>query len=133
MQMIFVNLPVTDLNRAMAFYTAIGCQNVPQFTDETAACMQYSDAIFFMILTEEKFASFCSKPIGDPAKNTSAIIALSAENRKAVDEFMDAGLGAGGSDNDQTQEYGEYMYGRSISDPDGNVLEIMWMDVEKAP
>ena len=128
MQHVFVNLPVTDLSRSRAFYAALGFSFDERFSDDTAACVVVSEHIFLMLLTREKFATFTPRPLGDPARETSVLVALSRKSREAVDAFMAAGLGAGGRDNDRTQDHGA-MYGRSISDPDGNVLEPMWMDV----
>jgi uncharacterized protein len=128
MQHVFINLPVTDLPRARAFYAALGFSFDERFSDDTAACVVVSEAIFFMLLTRDKFATFTPRPVGDPSRDCAVLVALSRPSREAVDAFMAAGLGAGGTDNDKVQEFG-FMYGRSISDPDGNVLEVMWMDV----
>ena len=128
MQHVFVNLPVTDLSRARAFYAALGFSFDERFADDTAACVVVSENIHLMILTREKFAGFSPRPVGDPSRDTSVLVAMSRDSREAVDVFMEAGLRAGGTDNDKVQDFG-VMYGRSISDPDGNVLEPMWMDV----
>jgi len=128
MQHVYVNLPVTDLSRARTFYAALGFAFDDRFSDDSAACVVVSENIHLMILTREKFAGFTPRPVGDPSRDTSVLVCLSRDSREAVDAFMVAGLGAGGQDNDKVQDFG-FMYGRSISDPDGNVLEPMWMDV----
>ena len=128
MQHVFVNLPVTDLSRARSFYGALGFSFDERFSDDTAACVVVSENIYLMILTREKFATFTPRPVGNPSRDTSVLVALSRDTREAVDAFMAAGLAAGGRDNDKVQDIG-FMYGRSISDPDGNVIEVMWMDV----
>ena len=128
MQHVFVNLPVTDLPRARRFYGALGFSFDERFSDDTATCVVVSESIFFMVMTREKFATFSPRPVGDPSRDTSVLVALSRDSREAVDAFMAAGLAAGGTDNDKVQDMG-FLYGRSISDPDGNVLEVMWMDV----
>ena len=128
MQHVFVNLPVTDLPRSRAFYAALGFSFDERFSDDTAACVVVSEHIFLQLLTREKFATFSPRPLGDPSRETAVLVALSRESREAVDAFMEAGLAAGGRDNGRTQDFG-VLYGRSISDPDGNVLEPMWMDV----
>jgi uncharacterized protein len=128
MQHVFINLPVSDLSRARAFYAALGFSFDERFSDDTAACVVVADNIHLMILTRERFASFTPRPAGNPARDTSVLVALSRDSREAVDAFMEAGLRSGGTDNDKVQDFG-FMYGRSISDPDGNVLEPMWMDV----
>lgn len=128
MQHVFVNLPVTDLSRARGFYAALGFSFDDRFSDGTAACVVVSEAVSLMLLTREKFATFTPRPVGDPSRETAVLVALSRESREAVDAFMMAGLGAGGRDNGKVQDFGS-MYSRSISDPDGNVLEPMWMEV----
>lgn len=128
-QSIFVNLPVTDLARARRFYVALGFGIDERFTDDCAACLVVSPEIFLMLLTRDRFADFAPRPVGDPARETSVLVALSRDSREAVEAFMAAGLAAGGTDTGQVQEHGEAMYGRAISDPDGNVVEVMWMDV----
>lgn len=126
-QMIFVNIPVTDVARSRKFYEALGYKINEQFSDPTAACVVVSDAIYFMILNHEKFASFITKPLADPAKTTAVMIALSQDSRAAVDAITEAALKAGGSEPKPAQVLG-FMYGRTFHDPDGNVFEPMWMD-----
>ena len=126
-QMIFVNIPVTDVARSRKFYEALGYKINEQFSDPTAACVVVSDAIFFMILNHEKFASFATKPLADPAKTTAVMVALSQDSRAAVDKITEAALKAGGSEPKPAQDMG-FMYNRTFHDPDGNVFEPMWMD-----
>ncbi|MEO5939057.1 MAG: VOC family protein [Sphingomonas sp.] len=128
--MIFVNLPVTDLKRSMAFYEAIGAANNPQFSNDTAAMMSFSSAVNVMILTHERFNSFTDRKIIDAHSQAQVLLALSRESRAAVDAIVDQAVGAGGSaDPTPKQEFGEAMYGRSFTDPDGHIWEVMWMDV----
>ncbi|WP_375688247.1 VOC family protein [Pseudooceanicola sp. LIPI14-2-Ac024] len=131
-QMIFLNIPVTDLPRSRAFYAALGFTFDDRFCDDTAACVVVSDTITLMLLTHEKFASFSPRPIADPATTAQHLICLSRDSAAAVDTIMDKAVTAGGIDNDKVIEMGDYMYGRSFSDPDGHVFEMMWMDVDKA-
>jgi uncharacterized protein len=126
-QMIFVNLPVTDVARSRKFYEALGYRINEQFSDPTAACVVLSETIFFMILNHERFQGFATKPLADPASTTAVMIALSQDSRAAVDAFAEAALKAGGSEPKPAQDLG-FMYNRVIADPDGNVLEPMWMD-----
>jgi predicted lactoylglutathione lyase len=126
-RMIFVNLPVTDLERAKAFYAALGFENNAQFTDETAAAMVIEENIVVMLLTREKFASFVAGEVGDPARATSVLNALSAGSRDEVDGLFARALAAGGKPWLPAQDHG-FMYGTSFTDPDGNVWETMWMD-----
>ena len=126
-QMIFVNIPVTDVARSRKFYEALGYKINEQFSDATAACVVVSDAIYYMILNHEKFASFATKPLADPAKTTSVMVALSQDSRAAVDTITEAALKAGGTEPKPAQDMG-FMYNRTFHDPDGNVFEPMWMD-----
>jgi predicted lactoylglutathione lyase len=130
--MMFLNLPVHDLAASMAYYKALGFEHNPQFTDDTAACIVFSETIFAMLLTHEKFLSFSPKPIPDPVQFTQALYGLSRESREAVDEIADAGLAAGGSEARPAQDYG-FMYSRAIADIDGHIWEYIWMDMSQMP
>ena len=131
-KMIFVNLPVTDLKRATAFYEAIGATKNPQFSDDTASCMVFSETIYAMLLTHEKWGQFTSKKIVDARTSSEVMIALSADSREDVDGMVGKAKAAGGSpDPTPTQDFG-FMYGRSFEDPDGHIWEVVWMDVEAA-
>jgi uncharacterized protein len=128
MPQMFVNLPVTDLDRAKAFYEAIGFTINPRFTDHNAACVVVEDGHnYFMILVREFFQTFTDLPLGDPATHPASATAIFLESREAVDVAVAAGLGAGGSEAQAAADYG-FMYQRQLTDPDGNVLEFGWMD-----
>ena len=127
-RMIFVNLPVADLSRSRSFLEALGAVNEPRFTDDTAACMQLSDSIFVMLLTHDKFRQFTPRPIADAHRESEVLLCLSADSRETVDATVQRAVNAGGTaDPSAKQDYG-VMYGRSVSDPDGHIWEIMWMD-----
>jgi len=127
-RMIFVNLPVADLQKSRTFLEALGAENEPKFTDETAACMKLSDSIFVMILTHEKFSQFTPRPIADAKAGSEVLLCLSADSRESVDAAIQRAEASGGSaDPAPRQDYG-VMYGRSVADPDGHIWEIMWMD-----
>ncbi|WP_421992542.1 VOC family protein [Roseococcus sp.] len=129
-QMIFVNLPVTDLARATRFYEAVGFTRNAMFSDDTTAnCMVLSETIHVMLLTHEKFRQFTPRPIADAKSVSQVLLCLSAESREAVDRAVTAAVaGAGRADPNPTQDHG-FMYGRSYEDPDGHIWEIMWMDM----
>jgi predicted lactoylglutathione lyase len=129
--MIFVNLPVADLARSVAFYEAVGAKKNPMFSDETGACMVFSDTIHVMLLTHPKFAQFTPKPIADAHASSEVLLCISAESRAAVDTITEAALGAGGREPREAEDHG-FMYGRSFEDPDGHIWEPMWMDMEAA-
>ena len=103
---VFINLPVKDLKKAMTFYEAIGFTNNPQFTDETAACMVWSDAIFVMLLTDDKFRQFISKAIIDARQTVGVINALSLESNDEVNSFVEKALKAGGREYAEPKDYG---------------------------
>ncbi|MGB2057621.1 VOC family protein [uncultured Alcanivorax sp.] len=127
-RMIFVNLPVADLKASMAFYTALGFENNPQFTDETAACMVWSEAIHVMLLTHDKWRTFTARPI-PPSSSSEVMLALSFDSRDAVDAVNKAAADNGGTaDINPVQDLG-FMYNRNLADPDGHVWEMMWMDM----
>lgn len=126
--MIFVNLPVADLDKAKAFYEAIGFVNEPKFTDENAAAMVLSESIFVMLLTHDFWRTFTSRAIPDARTTAQVMLAISRENRAAVDAMVDAASKAGGrADPNPKQDMG-FMYGRSFEDVDGHIWEPMWMD-----
>jgi predicted lactoylglutathione lyase len=130
---IFVNLPVSDLPKAKAFYEAIGAVNNPQFSDGTSACMVLSDTIFVMLLTHAKWAQFTRKPIADAHQASEVMLALSADDRKAVDAVVGAAGATGGkADINPPQDHG-FMYGRSFEDVDGHIWEIVFMDMSQMP
>jgi len=128
MPAMFVNLPVTDLERAKAFYTGIGFTLNPHFTDHNAACVVVEEGhSYFMILVREFFQTFTDLPIGDPRTNPSVSTALFLDSREAVDATVADGLAAGGSEPRPASDYG-FMYQRQLTDPDGNIIELGWMD-----
>lgn len=131
-RMIFVNLPVADLDASMAFYEALGFENNPQFTDDTAACMVWSEAINVMLLTHDKWRTFTSRPI-PPVTSSEVMLALSCESREVVDAMNEAAAAKGGTaDVNPVQDLG-FMYNRNLADPDGHVWEPMWMDMAAIP
>lgn len=124
---IFVNLPVKDLNKAIAFYTAIGFTQNPRFSDDTAACMVLSEEIFVMLLTHKKFSQFTSKAIADASVTCQVINALSVATKEAVVDVAEKAVKAGGSAAAPDQDHG-FMFSKSINDLDGNIWEFFWMD-----
>jgi predicted lactoylglutathione lyase len=128
-KMIFVNLPVTDLQRATAFYEALGAQKNPQFSDDTASCMVLSETIFVMLMTHDKYRQFSPKPIGDAHRWSQVLLCLSADSRADVDDMVErAGAAGGVADPSPKDEY-DFMYGRSFEDPDGHLWAVNWLDM----
>ncbi len=126
-RLIFLNLPVKDLEASKKFFGGLGFEFDPKFTDDSATCMIVSDKAFVMLLVEPRFADFTTKELVDANKATEAIIAVSADSRDGVDELADAALASGGTPANDPMDHG-FMYGRSFNDPDGHLWEVMWMD-----
>ena len=128
-QMIFINLPVTDLDRSIAFYEGIGAAKEPKFSNESAAMMVLSDTISIMLLTHDFYATFTGKRIADAHATSEVLLCLSRDSRAGVDDIVTRAAAAGGkADVGPRQEMAELMYGRSFEDPDGHHWEAMWMD-----
>ncbi|MFJ3383841.1 MULTISPECIES: VOC family protein [unclassified Curtobacterium] len=128
--MVFINLPVADLERSTAFYEALGYSINPQFSDETAACVVISDTVYVMVLTHEKFAQFTDKPVSD-GSTIEVINSLTADSKQDVHRIVDAALAAGGTEDRPEMDLG-FMYQRSYVDPDGHRWEHVWMDPQAA-
>ena len=129
----FVNLPIKNMERTLAFFTSLGFTFNPQFTNEQGACMVVSeDNNYVMLLVEPFFQGFTNKPITDATQGTEVLICLSCESREEVDELVQKALAAGGTAPMPAQDHG-FMYGRSFTDPDDHVWEVVWMDPAAMP
>jgi hypothetical protein len=129
---IFVNLPIKDMERSRAFFSALGFSFNPQFSNEQGACMVISEDIFAMLLVESFFQTFTKKPIADAKKSTEVLVCLSCESRDEVDQLVKKALAAGGAAPNAPQDHG-FMYAHGFEDPDGHVWELVWMDPAAAP
>jgi uncharacterized protein len=129
---IFINLAVKDLHKSMDFYTALGFTNNPQFSDDTAKCMVWSEYIYVMILSHDKFMNFATKPIADTKNKLAGLFSLSLESVDEVNKMMENGLKAGGIEPNEMRDYG-FMQQRTIEDFDGHTWELFFMDMSKFP
>jgi predicted lactoylglutathione lyase len=129
---IFINLAVNDVQKSMAFYAALGFTNNPQFSDDTGKCMVWSENIFVMLLTHEKFTKFATKPIADTKSTVAGLFSLSVEGIDEVNSIVASGLKAGGTEPNEMRDYG-FMQQRTIEDFDGHTWEIFYMDISKFP
>ena len=129
---IFINLPVRDLRKAIAFFTQMGFTFNPQFTDEHATCMILGENMFAMLLTEKFFKTFTPKEICDARKSTEVLTALSVGNREEVDDMLKKAITAGGREPREKQDHG-WMYGRAFEDLDGHIWEVFSMDESRMP
>lgn len=132
-KMIFVSLPVQDLAAATRFYTAIGCHKNEIFSDDQSSNMVWSDAITFHLLTRDYFQSFTSKTVADAEATCEVMLALTCDSRDAVDDMVLAGTAAGGNAGVRATIEDSVMYNRAIADPDGHILEVLWMNMGSAP
>src|SRR4051794_38498637 len=129
---IFINLAVKDLQKSMDFYTALGFTNNPQFSDESGKCMVWSENIFVMIMTHEKFKTFTTKPISDSRNSIAGLFSLSLDSVDEMNNLMTNGLKAGGTEPNEMRDYG-FMQQRTIEDFDGHTWELFYMDITKFP
>lgn len=129
---VFINLAVKDVEKSMAFYTALGFTNNPQFSDDSGKCMVWSENIYVMLLSHEKFSSFTAKPIADTKTNVAGLFSLSVESIDEVNSIMANGLKAGGIEPNELRDYG-FMVQRTIEDFDGHTWEIFFMDMTQFP
>jgi len=129
---IFINFAVKDLQKSMDFYTALGFANNPQFSDDTAKCMVWSENIFVMIMTHDKFKTFATKPIADTKNNLAGLFSLSVDSIDEMNNIVTSGINAGGIEPNEMRDYG-FMQQRTIEDLDGHTWEIFYMDISKFP
>jgi uncharacterized protein len=126
-RMLFVNMPVADLERSKAFFAKLGFGYDPRFTGETAACMPVGEQAYVMLLSRETFAQYSKLPIADPSTHALALYCFSVSSRDEVDAVSAAALAAGGTEADDAEDFG-FMYSRSFFDLDGHGWQVMWMD-----
>ena len=129
---IFINLAVKDLQNSMDFYTALGFTNNPQLSDDSGKCMVWSENIFVMILTHEKFSTFATKPLADTKSKLAGLFSLSVDSIDEVNSILANGLKAGGTEPHEMRDYG-FMQQRTIEDFDGHTWEVFYMDLAKFP
>jgi predicted lactoylglutathione lyase len=132
MKQVFINLPVKDVEKSMNLYSQLGFTNNPQFSDESGKCMVWSEHIFVMLLTHQKFATFTTKPIADTKSNLAGLFSLSAGSLDELNNIVTNGLKAGGTEPNEIRDYG-FMQQRTIEDFDGHTWEIFFMDMSKFP
>ena len=124
---LFVNIPVSDVQRAITFFEALGFTFNVQFTDASATCMLVGTDAYFMLLDRARFAGFSKRPAGDPHQMTNALFAVGVSSRAEVDEMVHKAVAAGGAHALDPQDHG-FMYGWSFYDLDGHHWEVFWMD-----
>ena len=128
----FLNLPVTNLDKTVDFFTQLGFEFNPQFTDENGTCMLVGEDAYVMLLVEDFFKTFIKKEIADSTTHAESIFAVSVGSREQVDDLADKALAAGGQPSNEPQDHG-FMYARSFQDLDGHLWEVFHMDPEAVP
>lgn len=129
---VFLNLPVADLQRSVAFFKSLGFAHNPQFSDDTAACIILSDAVQVMLGTHAKFREFTPKAVRDTSQAVEVLISLSCERREQVDELVAKALAAGGSTYDKAEDFG-FMYTHSFVDLDGHGWGVLHLAAQPEP
>jgi uncharacterized protein len=132
MKQIFINIVVADIIKSMDLYTAMGFTNNPQFSDDTAKCMVWSENIFVMLMTKEKFESFSTRPIANTQTHIAALYSLSTSSIDEMNSILEKGLEAGGKEPSPMMDYG-FMQLRKLEDFDGHTWEIFFMDMSQFP
>ncbi len=132
-KMIFVNLPVTDLPASMSFYEAVGFTNNPQFTNDQAAAMMWSDTIVVMLLRHDFWKTFTSKTIPNAHESAQVLLCLGQDSQDAVNAIVDKAVAAGGKADPTPKQDMGFMYGRSFEDPDGHIWENVYMNMAAVP
>jgi len=129
---VFINLAVSDVEKSMDLYTKMGFTNNPQFSDDAGKCMVWSESIFVMILSHEKFKTFATKPIADTKNTLAGLFSLSVDSVDSVNEIVTNAVAAGAIEPNEMRDYG-FMQQRTIEDFDGHTWEIFYMDMSKFP
>jgi len=130
MKQIFINLPVESLGKSMDFYTKLGFSNKPLFSDDQQKCMVWSEQIYVMLIAQQKFRSYSQKSIPNTRDGMATYFTLPVESLERVNEIVERGLKAGGTEEIAMIDEG-FMQIRRITDFDGHTWHIIFMDVEK--
>ena len=129
---VFINLAVKDVEKSMSFYTQMGFTNNTQFSDDSAKCMVWSENIFVMLMTTERFKTFATKPLADTKNYLAGLFSLSVESLDKVNEVVNKAISGGGIEPAEMKDYG-FMQLRNVEDFDGHTWEIFYMDISKFP
>ena len=132
LRQIFVNLPIKDMQRSLAFFKALGLSFNKQFTNEQGACLEIAENVYAMLLVEAFFQGFTKLPIADARKSTEVLIALSCDSRAEVDALVAKAVAAGATTPNAPVDHG-FMYQHGFADLDGHQWEVFWMDESAAP
>ena len=123
---IFVNLPIADMAKSRAFFSALGYAFDPNFSNDQGAALVLGENLYAMLLVRDFFKTFTARPIADAKLSTSVLVCLSCDSREEVDALVRKAVAAGGSAPRAAQDHG-FMYGHGFEDPDGHVWELVHM------
>lgn len=126
-RMLFVNLPVHDLDQSVSFFTRLGFEFDGRYTDENATCLVVNELACVMLLVQPFFSHFTTRVVADTRTHVESVLAVSAGSRQEVDTLVDTALRLGGTPAKSAEDHG-YVYGRSFHDLDGHAWEVIWMD-----
>ena len=129
---LFINLPITDVARTRAFYTALGFEVNENFSNENAVAVILGDNQFAMLLKREFFQTFTQLELADPAKYVQCLLAIQFDDRKDVDTIVEAAIANGSGEPHPPEDMG-FMYQRAFSDPDGHGWGPFWMNPDGIP
>lgn len=129
---VFINLPISNLKVSMVFYSALGFKNKPEFTDDNAACMVWSESIYVMLHSHGSWRRFTSRPI-PPSTSSEVMLALSVDSTQEVDTMNEIAQANGGHADINPKQDLDFMYSRAFTDPDGHIWEPFWMDPAAIP
>lgn len=123
---IILNLPVKDLDKSRAFFSALGFAFNPRFSGENAAFMDIVDGtIQAMLTTEPFFQSLTGKPVANAREGNEVVICLSCESREEVDSLIARAVAAGGRTPHPPEDHG-FMYDQGFEDIDGHLWNLVW-------
>ena len=126
-RMLFVSIPVADVERSKAFFARLGFSFDPAFSGEGAACMLVGEQASVMLGSHETFAQISHLPMGDPATHALALFSFGVATRDDVDTVAETALALGAREADGPEDHG-FMYTRSFFDLDGHGWQVMWMN-----
>lgn len=129
---IYVNLPVKDVQKTRAFWTALGFSINEQFSDDKAVCVvMKEDHIYTMFLKEEFFQTFTNRPFAK-GDTTQVLLAIGVDSREEVDQMVKTAIENGGSKYSEPMDHG-WMYQNAFADLNGHQWEVMYADASQIP
>lgn len=130
--LLFVNLPIASVETTRSFFSGLGFSFNPMFSGADTLCMELSPMASVMFLEKQRFTDFTPRPVADAHKSSEVLLCISRQSREEVDSLTEKALSLGATEVRDAQDHG-FMYGRSVSDPDGHIWELMWMDISQFP